>query len=417
MSELLNLDIALAQILERFERLAPEILALPDTLNRVLAKDLISDIQLPPFDNSAMDGFAIQAADSDNASLESPVTLNVVMDIPAGAVPQKRLEQGQAARIMTGAPIPEGADAVIAVEDTNGDFSDFDSPASDTVALYKSVKKGSTIRSVGENIDIGQTILASGTVIRPAEIGMLASLGHSNVAVVRKPRVAIIGTGDELVGIDEALAPGKIRDSNSYTLSALVRQDGAEAIRLPIAPDNPDAIRKLFQNAIAQKPDMIISSAGVSVGAADYVRSILDELGEIGFWRINIRPGKPLAFGQIGDIPFFGLPGNPVSTMVTYDVLVRPALLKLGGRKDTSQYIEVVTGETMKSDGRRTFARVRIERENGQFVAYETGTQSSGALVSMVQADGLLIIPENNYSVAAGTKFKVKLLRSLELES
>lgn len=417
MSKLLNLDVAIARILERFECLPPETLPLPETLNRVLAEDLISDIQLPPFDNSAMDGFAIQAADSHNASNETPVTLKLVMDIPAGVFPQQKLEAGQAARIMTGAPIPDGADAIIPVEDTDVDFSDLDKPMPETVALHKQVEKGAEIRFAGENIDVGQTILSSGTVIRPAEIGMLASLGHSNVAVVRKPKVVIVGTGDELVGIDEDLAPGKIRDSNSYTLSALARQDGAEAIRLPIAPDNPDAIRKLFQNALAQKPDLIISSAGVSVGAADYVRSIIEELGEIGFWRINIRPGKPLAFGRIGDVPFFGLPGNPVSAMVTYDVLVRPALLKMGGRQDNSQYIEAITGEVMRSDGRRTFARVRIERENGQFVAYATGTQSSGALVSMVKADGLLIIPENNRLIETGTKLKVKLLRSLELES
>lgn len=411
MSDLLSLDEALSRILEQFERLTPETLALPDTLGRILAADLVSDIQLPPFDNSAMDGFAIRAADSQNANPESPVSLPVVMDILAGSFPEKPLEQGQAARIMTGAPIPEGADAVIPVEDTDADFSDLSGSLPERVGLLKAVKQGTALRFAGENIDIGQTILSDGTEIRAAEIGMLASVGQSNVAVVRKPKVVIIGTGDELIGIDEALRPGKIRDSNSYTLSALARQDGAEAIRLPIAPDNPDAIRKLFQNALAQNPDLIISSAGVSVGAADYVRSILDEMGEIGFWRINIRPGKPLAFGRIGSVPFFGLPGNPVSTMVTYDVLVRPALLKMAGRKDDSQYIEVLVGEAMRSDGRRTFARVRIEREDEELVAYETGTQSSGALVSMVKADGFLIIPENVYSVEKGTKLIVKLLR------
>lgn len=299
MSKLLNLDVAIARILERFECLPPETLPLPETLNRVLAEDLISDIQLPPFDNSAMDGFAIQAADSHNASNETPVTLKLVMDIPAGVFPQQKLEAGQAARIMTGAPIPDGADAIIPVEDTDVDFSDLDKPMPETVALHKQVEKGAEIRFAGENIDVGQTILSSGTVIRPAEIGMLASLGHSNVAVVRKPKIVIVGTGDELVGIDEDLAPGKIRDSNSYTLSALARQDGAEAIRLPIAPDNPDAIRKLFQNALAQNPDLIISSAGVSVGAADYVRSIIEELGEIGFWQINIRRANRLPLGEL----------------------------------------------------------------------------------------------------------------------
>lgn len=417
MSKLLNLDEALARILQQFEQLDSETLPLSETLGRVLAEDLVSDIQLPPFDNSAMDGFAIKAADSLGASVETPISLQIVMDIPAGVFPEKTLQQGQAARIMTGAPIPDGADAVIPVEDTDADFSDLDAPLSEDVGLHKIVKNGTAIRVTGENIFIGETIFTAGTIIRPAEIGLLASLGYSNVSVVRKPKVVIIGSGDELLGIDEPLEAGKIRDSNSYTLAALVTQDGGEAIRLPIVGDNPDEIRNLFQNALAQQPDIIISSAGVSVGAADYVRSILDELGEIGFWRINIRPGKPLAFGKIDTIPFFGLPGNPVSAMVTYDVLVRPALLKCGGKSDNSQHIEALTGETMRSDGRRTFARVRIERENGQFIAYQTGTQSSGALVSMVKADGLLVIPENTRLVEVGTKLKVKLLRPLEIES
>jgi molybdopterin molybdotransferase len=416
MSKLLNLDEALRRILQQFEQLPVETIALPDSLGRVLADNLVSDIQLPPFDNSAMDGFAIKAADSLGASIETAISLQIVMDIPAGIFPEKRLEQGQAARIMTGAPIPDGADAVIPVEDTDADFSDLDSPMPNRVGLHRPLKKGAAIRVAGENIRIGETIFPAGTIIHPAEIGMLASLGHSKISVLRKPRVVIVGSGDELLGIDEPLEAGKIRDSNSYTLAALVTQDGGEAIRLPIVGDNPDAIRELFEKALAQQPDIIISSAGVSVGAADYVRSILDEIGEIGFWRINIRPGKPLAFGKIGDVPFFGLPGNPVSAMVTYDALVRPALLKCGGKSDDSHYIEALTGETMRSDGRRTFARVRIERKNGQFVAYETGTQSSGALVSMVKADGLLIIPENIRSVDTGTKLKVKLLRPFAIE-
>ena len=400
--------------MQHIKLLGTETIKLEETLGRVLAQDIISDINLPPFANSAMDGFALIAADGTEASKTNPTTLNVTMDIPAGVFPTKTLQRGEAARIMTGAPIPDGADAVIPVEDTDADFSKLgDATLPETVKYYEPTQSGNNIRQIGENIKVGETILSSGTVLQAADIGMLASLGHAQVDVFRKPRVTIIGTGDELVDVDEPLEQGKIRDSNSHTLAALVTQQGGEAIRLPIAPDNPDAIRALFTEAIALKPDIIISSAGVSMGAADYVRAILDEMGEIDFWKINMRPGKPVAFGQLGDIPFFGLPGNPVSAMITFDVIVRPALLKLAGKSNEAHVTTAVTGEAIYSDGRRTFARVILKREDGQLVAYTTGTQSSGALISMVKADGLLIIPEGIKEVKAGETLQVRLLRSM----
>jgi molybdopterin molybdotransferase len=414
MNHLRSVDDALADILRHMQQLEAEEVALPDSLGRVLATDIISDINLPPFANSGMDGFALIADDTMGATKANPVVLKVTMDIPAGATPTHRLQSGEAARIMTGAPVPEGATAVIPVEDTNADFSKLElAPLPETVALYKAASKGDNIRAIGENIKIGETILAAGTVIQPADIGILASMGHAMISVIRKPKVVIIGTGDELVEVDAPLASGKIRDSNSYTLQALAIQDGAKAMRLPIAPDNPEAIRALFNEALNCQPDIIISSAGVSMGAADYVRTILDEMGDINFWRINMRPGKPVAFGHLGNVPFFGLPGNPVSAMVTYDVVVRPALLKLAGKTDTAHYVTAVTGADMYSDGRRTYARVTLNRENGQLVAYSTGTQSSGALISMVKADGLLIIPESVEKVAAGTAMRVRLLRPI----
>lgn len=412
MHNLMNVDDAIARILAQIKQLPAETVHLTESLGRVLADDIVSDINLPPFDNSAMDGFAVKAVDSQGASKDAPTRLHVVMDIPAGYAPRKTLETGQAARIMTGAPIPEGADAVIPVEDTDADFSALgDGKLPETVALYKAVGKGASIRKIGENIRIGDTILTKGTAIGAAEIGMLASLGQAEISVIRQPRVAIIGSGNELVGIDEELEAGKIRDSNSYALQALVKQDGGIPLKQAIARDTPEALRELFRNTLADAPDLIISSAGVSVGAADYVRAILEELGDIGFWRINIRPGKPLAFGHIDSIPFFGLPGNPVSAMVTYIILVRPALMALAGKEDRPKTLSVRVGEPMKSDGRRTFARVKLVQEGETLVAYETGTQSSGAHMSMVLADALLIIPENVTSVDAGARLEALLLR------
>lgn len=411
MGDLLNVDEAIEEILKTIKPLEAETIHLTQSLGRILAEDIVSDTDLPPFDNSAMDGFAIKADDSNEGA-----TLNVVMDIPAGYAPTETLQQGQAARIMTGAPVPDGADAVIPVEDTDADFSNLGNESlQETVTLYRAMEKGSAIRKKGENIQVGQTILISGTMLGAAEIGMLASLGKANIEVIRQPRVAIVGSGNELVDVDETPQAGQIRDSNSYALAALIEQDGGLPLRQINAKDNPESIRNMFKTTLEQQPDLIVSSAGVSVGAADYIRAILDEIGEIGFWRINLRPGKPLAFGNISDIPFFGLPGNPVSAMVTYLVLVRPALLKMGRKRSNLPLIKVKTGEKMSSDGRRTFARVTLKREADDWVAYETGTQSSGAHMSMVLADGLLIIPENMGEVPIGTELKVQLLKPISV--
>jgi len=417
MVDLLNVDTAIERILEQITRKKAISVSLQDALHRVLAADIISELNLPPFDNAAMDGFAIRSQDSTGASSDHPVSLKVTMDVPAGTNPTQMLNPGEAARIMTGAPIPPGADTVIPVEDTSADFSQAsESVAARVVDIHRVMQARNNIRQAGENIHVGQTVLTAGTTIRPAEIGLLAALGKSSVQVIAQPRVIILGSGDELIGIDEPLTPGKIRDTNSYTLAALVAENGGQAVRLPIAGDNPDELRSLFQNALAQNPDMIISSAGVSVGAADYVRTLLEEMGEIGFWRINLRPGKPLAFGFLDGVPFFGLPGNPVSAMITFDVLVRLALLKLGGRVDNSVYVTAFAGENITSDGRRTYARIILKKDDDRFVAYTTGTQSSGAFMSMVIADGLMIIPEGVQNVERGTALTVKLLKPISTE-
>ena len=414
MAKLLNVDDALEQILASIEPLAAEAVAVDATLDRVLAADIHSDIDLPPFDNSAMDGYAVRAADTANASADKPVHLRVTMDIPAGTAADQTLQAGEAARIMTGAPIPAGADAVVPVEATDSDWSKgTTAPLRERVAIYESAQHHDNIRPKGQNVRIGETILKAGTVLRPQDTGMLVALGRAQVPVVRRPRVAILSTGDELVDVDQPLTPGKIRNTNTYTLAGLVSQEGGIPLRLPVAGDTLEAVRALFQEALALDADMIISSAGVSVGAADLVRTVLDELGEVGFWRINLRPGKPLAYGSLRGVPFFGLPGNPVSTMVTFDVLVRPALLKLGGRVDIAPHTTAIAGEAMKSDGRRSYLRVKLTHEDGRLVARTTGTQSSSALMSMVLADGLLVIPAGTRHVAPGTELQVRLLRQI----
>ena len=412
MTALLNVDTALANILAAMKTLPAETASLPDTLNRVLANDVVSRIDLPPFDNSAMDGYAIRYEDSARARLSSPVSLSVTMDIMAGGTPDGRLEPGQAARIMTGAPIPPGATAVIPVEDTDDDWQKgHDSPLPATVRLYRSLICGENIRLSGENIKKGETIMTAGTVIGPAEIGMLAGIGCPRVEVIRQPKVVVLSSGDELVDIYDELTPGKIRDTNGYTLAALIRQSGGIPIRLPIAKDTLDSIRALYRRAREINPDLLISSAGVSVGAADLVKVVMNELGDIDFWRINMRPGKPLAYGTLQGIPFFGLPGNPVSSMVTFEVLVKPALSKVAGRPFKQKTVKAIATADMHSDGRRSYNRVILSQENGSIVATPTGTQSSGALMSMVKADGLAIIPEGRTTVPAGAELTVILLR------
>ena len=414
MLPLLNVDDALAQILDDIQLLDAETVALAESLERVLANAVVSPLDLPPFDNSAMDGYAIRQADCAKASRQRPALLSVMQDIRAGDAPQGDLQPGQAARIMTGAPIPAGCTAVAPVEDTDDDWRRDEAALPARVRVFQRYPSGANIRRAGENVAAGATVMPARAVIQPAEMGMLAALGCARFAVIRKPKVVILGSGDELVDAHEAIRPGQIRDTNSYALAGLIRQAGGIPIRLPIARDNLADIRALYRHATSINPDMILSSAGVSVGAADLVREVMSELGDIDFWRINMRPGKPLAYGALRGIPFFGLPGNPVSTMVTFEVLVRPALAKMAGRDLTRRAVKATLGEDMQSDGRRSYNRVRLSRDAAGIVARSTGTQSSGALMSMLLADGLAILPEGQRHVRAGSQVSVLLLRAFE---
>ncbi len=409
---MLSVDEALQHILHDLQPLPVELAPLDEGLGRVLAEDLIAAIDLPPFANSSMDGFALRAADLHGASADAPVQLEVVMDIPAGAAPEGTLGPGQAARIMTGAPLPAGADAIAPVELTDADWTLAENcTMARQVAVAKQVAPGDYVRPVGENVRAGQRVLAGGTQLRPQHLGMLAALGQAQVPLHRRPRVAIVSSGDELVEVHEALPPGQIHDVNSYTIQGMVSELGATPLRLPIARDSLDAVRALFREALQLQPDLLISTAGVSVGAHDVVRDVLEELGELNFWRVNMRPGKPLAWGQVEGKPFFGLPGNPVSAMVTFEIFVRPALLRLAGRTEEKQVQRATVCEELHSDGRRSYLRVTLQHDDGRLLARTTGTQSSGALLSMVLADGLLVVPEGVTFVPAGSELEVHLLK------
>ena len=313
---------------------------------------------------------------------------------------------------MTGAPLPGGADAVVPVEQTDANW-DREAPAAlaPTLRVMTTLQPGDYVRPVGENVRAGQQVLEAGTRLRPQHLGMLAALGQAEVSVYRQPRVAIVSSGDEIIDVGETLAPGQIHDVNSYTIEGLVRELGGVPLRQPVAGDDLRQVRAMFDTALGQEPDLIISTAGVSVGAHDLVRDVLEELGELNFWRVNMRPGKPLAWGRVQGLPFFGLPGNPVSAMVTFQVFLRPALQRLTGHRHDLQAARATVCEDIVSDGRRSFLRVTLERSAGRLLARSTGTQSSGALISMVLADGLLIVPEGVTQVAAGTELEVLLLQ------
>ncbi|MFN8378497.1 MAG: gephyrin-like molybdotransferase Glp [Anaerolineae bacterium] len=401
---------AVARITSGLKRLPTEAIPLLDALGRVLAQDVEADRALPAHPTSSMDGFAVRAADA----AHGPSNLKLVGDVPAGIMPSLVLGPGETARIMTGAIVPSGADAVVPVEDTEAHWDAGEATAlGSDIIIHRSARIGDFIRPVGDDLKPGQQVLAAGTTLRPPDIGLLAVLGHATVPVVRQPRVAILSTGDELTEPGQPLAPGHIYDSNAYALATVVRSWGAIPVRVPPARDTLDSVRAAFHAALAHSPDLILSSAGVSVGAYDVVRTVIDEFGAVDFWRVNVRPGKPLAFGHIAGVPMIGLPGNPVSALVTAELFVRPALAALGGWTDLVETVRAAASEALHSDGRRTYVRVILRRSEEGWTAITTGTQSSSAILSLVLADGLLIIPDGVTEVAPGMLCTVRLLRPL----
>lgn len=403
--DLLPVADAKSQILAQFSPLPAEPVPLAAALGRVLAEDVAAPERLPAFDNSGMDGYAVRASDLARASHETPVTLPVAGDVPAGHPFAGEMPPDSAVRIMTGAPVPAGADAVIPVEDTDDVAARAGGALPAAVRCFAALPVGANVRPAGVDIDAGEVALAAGRAITPANLGLLAALGLNAVPVHRRPRVAVLSTGDELVPYDSAPGPGQIRNTNSAVLEAQVQHYGGVVIPLAPAPDTVEAVMARLQAAADAGADLIISSGGVSLGTHDVVRHVLEQLGALRFWRINMRPGKPVAFAQVLGVPLIGLPGNPVSAFTTFEVLVQPVLRKLAGfASDGRHEISVVLGEAFSSDGRATWLRAELRRDpaSGALRAWAAGAQGSNLFRPLARANALLLLPEGVRQADAG---------------
>ena len=400
---MLSVSEALDRIVSHFQPVESQTVPIEQSAGCILAGDVNATTDLPVFNNSSVDGFAVRARDS-----VPGVALRVVDDIRAGSEARMALGPGLAARIMTGAPMPPEADAVVMVEDTDSNNRQPGSAAPSIVTINRSVSPGENVRQRGDDLHAGDRLLSKGRRLRAQEIGLLAMLGLPEVLVHRKPRLALFSSGDELLGVAAPLTPGKIHESNSYSLAVLAETSGMELIRLGIASDSAADIRARLERAVAARADVIVSSAGVSVGAFDFVRSVVEADGELDFWKVNMRPGKPLAFGKFHGIPFFGLPGNPVSAFVGFEVFVRPALEKLSGLTSSARLKGTAwLAEDVESDGRESYLRAIVSRENGRLVAHLTGHQGSGNIFSLVRANALLIVPSGVKCLLANSEVEI----------
>jgi molybdopterin molybdotransferase len=386
-------------ILEHVSRQPSLRVPLDDALDSVLAQEVTSPVDLPAWTNSAMDGYAVRAADIGGARRAAPVLLRVVETIPAGQFPTRPIGAGEAARIFTGAPLPEGADTVVRQEDTDEGTA--------VVSLYDDRDARVNIRQAGEDLRRGDVVLRDGTPLGPAELGVLASIALAHPLVYRRPRVAILGGGDEIVDIDqpeEILSGRKVASSNSHTLVALVRRAGGEPVNLGIAKDTPESVRAHLARGL--DCDLIVTTAGISVGEHDHLRDVLAAMGaEQKFWKLRMRPGAPVGFGLLGGIPWIGLPGNPVSTMVTFELFVRPAIRRMAGHQ--LPFRQAVVARAAERISLRPklqhFLRAVVSGPEGERTARLTGPQGSGILTSMVRANALLVIPEGQHDTPAGT--------------
>ena len=403
-----NLKASVAQqvIFETVRTTGIESVTLERSLGRVLAEDIRANRDLPPYPASAMDGFAVRAADL----ASTPATLEIIEDINAGDTPKKTVEAGQCARIMTGAPLPQGADAVVKVEDTQ------EIPAN-RVQFNIATTPGNFVRPRGESMHVGDVVLKAGTTITPGVVGVLATVKAKQFAVYRRPRVAILSTGDELEGLDEPVDPNRIPDSNTYAVMAQLQEIGIEPVLLGIARDNQVELEAYLQRGL--EFDVLLVSGGSSAGVRDYVRSSIEKLGvRVKFWRVSTRPGHPFAFGMSDSTYFFGLPGYPVSSMVCCEQFVMPALRHMMGqarpfRRTVSARL---TQAYRTNPGRTEFVRVLVGHDDGGFIATPTGSQSSVVLLSMAQADGFMVVPADCPGLATGEQVTVQLFDSAVLQ-
>lgn len=387
-------------ILDAVSPLGAELVPLPDAVGRVLAEDVVAPRDLPAWDNSAMDGYAVRA---EGAGPAKGLALSAY--IPAGSGGADSLRPGTAARILTGAPLPTGADAVIPFEEAE--------EREGRVFPRAQVRAGAHVRRKGEDIRAGERVLAPGIVLGAAEVSFLATCSRLSVPVFARPRVAIVSTGDELVEAGEPLAPGKIHDSNGPAVAAAVKQVGGAPMLLGIARDEPESLRSRLAEGL--RADVLVTTAGVSRGDRDLVREVLAELGvRQVFWKVDIKPGRPMAFGMCGRTPVFSLPGNPVSTLLTFEQFVRPALLRMMGRRDVLRPLvsAMLQDELQNKPGRVSLVRVRLERSGGELHAWSAGNQATGILRTMLRADGVAIIPAEWGDVQPGTTIQVQVCRS-----
>lgn len=396
------------RVLDAVVPVATELVALDDTLGRVLREDVVAEWDVPGADNSAMDGYAVRAEDLAGATGESPVRLRVIDDVPAGSVSKVRVGNGEAARIMTGAPVPDGADAVVQVEITDG--------GSEYVMILRSLKSGANIRRRGEDIAAGQTVLRAGTLVGSGEIGVLATVGRRVVVVSRCPSVAILSTGSELVEPGDRPGPGQVTNSNAHALAALVAECGAEPRVMQKVPDNLNGTIESLREALAC--DVVLTSGGVSVGAYDFVKDAACTLGaETKFWRVAMKPGKPVLFATLDGRLVFGLPGNPVSSMVGFHLFVAPALRTMTGQTEglLPPVVKTRAVEAMRSTGERpTYLRVRVHVSGGELVSHSMKAQGSGITTSMIAANGLALVPEGVTRVEAGELVDTVLIGRIE---
>jgi len=405
---LVPLDEARRHVLDRCAVLGAVEVTLPDALGDVVHDDCVATSPMPPFANTAMDGFAVRSRDVAGASPDEPVRLRVVDTILAGRASSRAVGPGEAARIMTGAPMPDGADAVVMVERTM-------SIGADAVEVHVEVDPGLHVRGVGDDVRPGDVVVARGDVLTPARLGVLAEIGATTVRVIRRPRVGVVSTGDELVADGGPLAAGQIRDSNRPALLAQLRASGFDAVDLGLAPDDEAAITSAIERGVAEC-DALLTSGGVSMGDVDLVKVVLGELADMRWMQIAIKPAKPFAFGVVERggraVPVFGLPGNPVSSLVSFELLARPALRQMAGHADLDRpRVVAVADEPMarRSDGKTHFARVRCEYVDGAYRVRSAGGQGSHQLAAMANADALAVLPDGD-GVLAGETVDVLLL-------
>lgn len=410
---MVGVDEARERILAAVAPLPPVTIPLLEALDLVLAEDVVAGCNIPPFRNSAMDGYAVRAADTQGASATAPVALPVVGELAAGYPADLAVTPGTAVRIMTGAPMPPGADAVVRFEETDeaAALPSGAGPRRGDVGVNRAAKAWDNVREAGEDLRAGETVLRAGTRLRPAEIGVLASVNRATVAVHRPPVVAILSTGDEVVDVGPDLRPGQIRNSNSYLLAALTRRAGGEPLMLGIARDAIDDLTARLSAGAAA--DLIVTSGGVSLGDYDIVKDVLRAHGAIEIWQIRMKPGKPLAFGRLGGVPLLGVPGNPVAAAVSFEQFGRPAIKKMLGRADLDlPCVEARLTEWVDNRGhRRHYVRARVEEdEAGGYTVRPAGDQGAGVLTSLSRANGLLVIPEHIEAAEPGMRFQVQMI-------